>query len=173
MTKMAEKTLSKKELKKKELEELDAVLAELGLTKPKAGDANDSQGNILLMLIVLNRERPEIYGKIKRKRMLLLRARVPKEEKEGKSLKEVKESLQDCLKALMTMKAVKPTAGTVISCGCEGEAEKSSSREEKNRVKRWMLLHVLLRMRLLQGVQACCCKEAREEPLQSAASAVK
>lgn len=40
-----ERQLSKKELKKKGLEELDAVLAELGCANP---EANDSHGNIMI-----------------------------------------------------------------------------------------------------------------------------
>ncbi|WRX31774.1 hypothetical protein QQP08_024261 [Theobroma cacao] len=44
VTKETERQLSKKELKKKGLEELDAVLAELGLTKPETSGPNDSHG---------------------------------------------------------------------------------------------------------------------------------
>lgn len=41
-----ERQLSKKELKKKGLEELDAVLAELGYTKPDAAAQDDSNDNL-------------------------------------------------------------------------------------------------------------------------------
>ena len=44
VTKETERQLSKKELKKKGLEELDAVLAELGYTKQETGGPNDPHG---------------------------------------------------------------------------------------------------------------------------------
>lgn len=47
--KEAERQLSKKELKKKELEELDAVLAELGLTQKESSGQDESHGNIMLL----------------------------------------------------------------------------------------------------------------------------
>ncbi|KAL4397919.1 hypothetical protein AHAS_Ahas01G0240000 [Arachis hypogaea] len=49
-TKETEEQLSKKELKKKELEELEAVLAELGLQK-EPGSQADSHGNMMFLIL--------------------------------------------------------------------------------------------------------------------------
>lgn len=49
--KETERQLSKKELKKKGLEELEAVLAELGYTQNEHGSQNDSNGNAGLLII--------------------------------------------------------------------------------------------------------------------------
>lgn len=54
VTKEAERQLSKKELKKKGLEELEAVLAELGYTrKEPTGQEDDSNGNMVLSIIFM------------------------------------------------------------------------------------------------------------------------
>lgn len=54
VTKEAERQLSKKELKKKGLEELEAVLAELGYTpKEPTGQEDDSNGNVVLSIIFM------------------------------------------------------------------------------------------------------------------------
>ena len=50
-TKETERQLSKKELKKKGLEELEAVLAELGYTPRESGGQDDSHGNIMLLIM--------------------------------------------------------------------------------------------------------------------------
>ena len=47
----AERQLSKKELKKKELEELDAVLAEFGLTNRETSGQDDTHGNVAFTVI--------------------------------------------------------------------------------------------------------------------------
>jgi len=46
VTKEAERQLSKKELKKKGLEELEAVLAELGYSSKEPSGQDDSHGNV-------------------------------------------------------------------------------------------------------------------------------
>lgn len=48
-TKETERQLSKKELKKKGLEELEAVLAELGFSQTEPSGDKDSNGNIILL----------------------------------------------------------------------------------------------------------------------------
>ena len=48
--KETERQLSKKELKKKGLEELDAVLAELGYAQKEPGGQDDSHGILLLIM---------------------------------------------------------------------------------------------------------------------------
>jgi len=47
----AERQLSKKELKKKELEELEAVLAELGYTNKETSGQDDTHGNVAFTVI--------------------------------------------------------------------------------------------------------------------------
>ena len=54
VTKETERQLSKKELKKKGLEELDAVLAELGYTKQETSGPNDSLGNLAYVPFTLS-----------------------------------------------------------------------------------------------------------------------
>ncbi|GMI89502.1 hypothetical protein like AT2G25670 [Hibiscus trionum] len=90
VNKEAEKQLSKKELKKKGLEELDAVLADLGLTKPQTGDANDSQ-----VAEQVTGKKPESNGKIEKKENAPAESKsAKKKKKKDKSLKEEKESSQ-------------------------------------------------------------------------------
>lgn len=52
VTKEAERQLSKKELKKKGLEELEAVLAELGYSSKEPSSQDDSHGKVNAFLIV-------------------------------------------------------------------------------------------------------------------------
>ncbi|KAK8696912.1 hypothetical protein V6N13_113083 [Hibiscus sabdariffa] len=88
VNKEAEKQLSKKELKKKGLEELDAVLADLGLTKPQTGDSNDSQG-------AEQGKKPVSNGKIEKKENAPAESKsAKKKKKKDKSSKEAKESSQ-------------------------------------------------------------------------------
>ena len=54
VSKETERQLSKKELKKKGLEELDAVLAELGYAQNEPSGHKDSNGNIILSLVPSN-----------------------------------------------------------------------------------------------------------------------
>ncbi|GMI94791.1 hypothetical protein like AT2G25670 [Hibiscus trionum] len=88
VNKEAEKTLSKKELKKKGLEELDAVLAELGYAKPQIGGPNDSQGSE-------QGKKPESNGEIEKKENAPSESKSSKKKKKkDKSSKEAKESSQ-------------------------------------------------------------------------------
>ncbi|KAE8687514.1 dnaJ-like protein subfamily C GRV2-like isoform X1 [Hibiscus syriacus] len=87
VNKEAEKMLSKKELKKKGLEELDAVLAELGYAKPQTGGPDDSQG--------AEQKKPESNGKIEKKESAPFESKsAKKKKKKDKSSKEAKESSQ-------------------------------------------------------------------------------
>ncbi|KAH1131986.1 hypothetical protein J1N35_003364 [Gossypium stocksii] len=84
VNKEAERQLSKKELKKKGLEELDAVLAELGYTKQRTSGSNDSHGDEQGKI-------SESNGKIEKKEKT---QSAKKKKKKDKSSKEVKESSQ-------------------------------------------------------------------------------
>ncbi|XP_012449968.1 uncharacterized protein LOC105772719 [Gossypium raimondii] len=88
VNKEAERQLSKKELKKKGLEELDAVLAELGYTKQQTGGSNDSHGDEQGKI-------SESNGKIEKKEKTPAESKsAKKKKKKDKSSKEAKESSQ-------------------------------------------------------------------------------
>ncbi|XP_022730750.1 FK506-binding protein 3-like [Durio zibethinus] len=81
VTKETERQLSKKELKKKELEELDAVLAELGYTKQETG--------------IAQRKNAESNGEMEKIENAPAESKsAKKKKKKDKSSKEVKESSQ-------------------------------------------------------------------------------
>lgn len=87
-TKETERQLSKKELKKKGLEELDAVLAELGYTKEETSGRNDSHG-------IARGKNAESNGEMAKKENALVESKsAKKKKKKDKSSKEVKESSQ-------------------------------------------------------------------------------
>ncbi|KAE8671403.1 dnaJ-like protein subfamily C GRV2-like isoform X1 [Hibiscus syriacus] len=88
VNKEEEKTLSKKELKKKGLEELNAVLAELGYAKPQTGGPDDSQG-------AEQGKKPESNVKFEMKEGAPSESKnAKKKKKKDKSSKEAKESSQ-------------------------------------------------------------------------------
>ncbi|XVF49238.1 hypothetical protein PTKIN_Ptkin03bG0252600 [Pterospermum kingtungense] len=88
-TKETERQLSKKELKKKGLEELDAVLAELGYTKEETSGPNDDSRGIA------QGKTAESNGEMDKKENAAAESKsAKKKKKKDKSSKQAKESLQ-------------------------------------------------------------------------------
>ncbi|XLS45621.1 hypothetical protein HN51_002486, partial [Arachis hypogaea] len=92
-TKETEEQLSKKELKKKELEELEAVLAELGLQKEPGSQADSHEISYLESFTCPGRKKVEDRnGELEKKENATGDSKNAKKKKKNKSSKEQKES---------------------------------------------------------------------------------
>ncbi|EOY30888.1 Uncharacterized protein TCM_037938 [Theobroma cacao] len=123
VTKETERQLSKKELKKKGLEELDAVLAELGLTKPETSGPNDSHG-------IAQGKKSESNGEMEKKENAPAESKsAKKKKKKDKSSKEVTESSQGQPEGIDTGNDAEETGETE-------KPEETSAVDVKERLKK-------------------------------------
>ncbi|XLS79789.1 hypothetical protein HN51_064014 [Arachis hypogaea] len=168
-TKETEEQLSKKELKKKELEELEAVLAELGLQK-EPGSQADSHG--------AEKKVEDRNGELEKKENATSENKNAKKKKKDKSSKEQKES-QDLPDSVVDGKTTMETAGT-------GKAEdapvtdvkewhKKVASVKKKKSRRWMLLLVrhefqLHPIRINSTMAAVASPSSRNQTLSSSRS---
>ncbi|KAF8407010.1 hypothetical protein HHK36_006132 [Tetracentron sinense] len=119
-----ERQLSKKELKKKELEELDAVLAELGIANKETGGQDDSHG------AAQEKKAEDLNGDGEKKENAPGESKnAKKKKKKDKSTKEVKES-QD------QHNCPDISNGTDEIAGTEHAEEDTSAIDVKERLKK-------------------------------------